>query len=75
MKNHVADPGIGFLAKSNSKSATAMPTAWELNFKTFINRITVFLITLQEFSWTPQGRSNFKIQNLKLIDFSWSLTK
>ena len=34
-KNHVADPEIGFLAKSISKSngcATAMPTAWGLNF-------------------------------------------
>ena len=33
-KNHAADPEIGFLAKSISKSngcATAMPTAWELN--------------------------------------------
>ena len=32
-KNHAADPEIGFLAKSISKSngsATAMPTAWEL---------------------------------------------
>ena len=39
MKNYAADPEIGFLAKSISKSngfATAMPTAWELsqgNFK------------------------------------------
>ena len=33
--NHAADPEIGFLAKSISKPngcATAMPTAWELNF-------------------------------------------
>ena len=32
-KNHAADPEIGFLAKSISKSngfATAMPIAWEL---------------------------------------------
>ena len=32
-KNHPADPEIGFLTKSISKSngcATAMPTAWEL---------------------------------------------
>ena len=32
-KNHAADPGIGFLEKSISKSngcATAIPTAWEL---------------------------------------------
>ena len=32
-KNHAADPEIGFLAKSISKSngcATAMPTAWKL---------------------------------------------
>ena len=35
MKNHAADPEIGFLAKSISKQngyATAMPTPWELNF-------------------------------------------
>ena len=34
-RNHAADPEIGFLAKSISKSiggATAMPTAWELIF-------------------------------------------
>ena len=33
MKNHAADPEIGFLIKSISKPngrATAMPTAWEL---------------------------------------------
>ena len=32
-KNHAADPEIGFLAKSISKSngyTIAMPTAWEL---------------------------------------------
>ena len=32
-KNHAADPEIGFLAKSISKSngcTTAMPTAWKL---------------------------------------------
>ena len=38
-KNHAADPKIGFLAKSISKSngyATAMPTAWESTiFKEF----------------------------------------
>ena len=37
-KNHAADPEIGFLAKSLSKSngyATAMPTAWELNIFSF----------------------------------------
>ena len=36
MKNHAADPEIGFLAKSISKSnscATAMPTAWKLKHK------------------------------------------
>ena len=37
-KSNAADPEIGFLAKSISKSngcATAMPTAWELkNFMT-----------------------------------------
>ena len=36
-KNHAADPEIGFLAKSISKSnscATAMPTAWELKMFT-----------------------------------------
>ena len=35
MKNHAADPKIGFLAQLISKSngcATAMPTAWEVNF-------------------------------------------
>ena len=34
-KNHGADPEIGILAKSISKSngcATAMPTVWELKF-------------------------------------------
>ena len=34
-KNHVADPEIGFQAKSISKSdgcATAMSTAWELTW-------------------------------------------
>ena len=41
-KNHAADPEIGFLAKSISKSngcATAMPTAWELrgHFGPFLN--------------------------------------
>ena len=39
-KNHAADPEIRFLTKSISKPngrATAMPTAWELTFKTFIN--------------------------------------
>ena len=37
---HAADPEIGFLAKSLSKSngyATAMPTAWELNFFSFFH--------------------------------------
>ena len=35
MKNETADPEIGLLTKSMSKPngrATAMPTAWELNF-------------------------------------------
>ena len=34
IKNHTADPEIGFLTKSISKSyggATAMPPAWELD--------------------------------------------
>ena len=34
-KNHAADPDIEFLTKSISKPygrATAMPTAWELNY-------------------------------------------
>ena len=38
-KNNEADPEIGFLTKSISKPygrATAMPTAWELNYKEFI---------------------------------------
>ena len=45
MKNHAADQEIGFLAKSISKSngcATAMPTAWELNF--------VFILQLKNLS-------------------------
>ena len=36
-KNHVADSGIGFLAKTIPKPdscATAMPTAWELSVDT-----------------------------------------
>ena len=35
MKHHAADPEIGFLTKSISKSdsgARAMPTAWKLRF-------------------------------------------
>ena len=41
-KNYAADPEIGFLAKSISKSngcATAMPTAWGLrgHFRPFLN--------------------------------------
>ena len=35
MKNHAADPEIGFLTKSILKPysrATAMPPAWELNY-------------------------------------------
>ena len=37
-KNHAADPKIGFLATSISKTngcATAMPTAWELKWNNF----------------------------------------
>ena len=30
-KDHAADPEIGFLTKSISIRATAMPPAWELN--------------------------------------------
>ena len=36
MKNHAADPEIGFLAKSISKPngcATAMSTAWEIRIE------------------------------------------
>ena len=49
-KNHAADPEKGFLAKSISKSngyATAMPTAWELNFfrglKQLLAKIDIYL--------------------------------
>ena len=45
-KNNAADPEIGFLAKSISKSndyATAMPTAWELiNESIFCDKIYIF---------------------------------
>ena len=36
-KHHAADPEIGFLTKSITKPngrATAMPTAWELRYRT-----------------------------------------
>ena len=38
-ENHIADPEMGFLAKSISKfngCTTAMPTAWELNLSNII---------------------------------------
>ena len=40
-ENHAADPEIGFLAKSISKSngcSTAMPTWWESSNQGFTNR-------------------------------------
>ena len=41
-KNNAADPEIGFLAKSISKSnsyATAMPTVWELSKRSLNGRL------------------------------------
>ena len=47
MKNHAADPEIGFLAKPISKSngwATAMPTAWELTiYYIYYIKITIYI--------------------------------
>ena len=51
MKNHAADPEIGFLTKSISKPyvrAMAMPTAWDL--RQFGSQNSVTSIKDQEFS-------------------------
>ena len=55
-RNHTADPEIGFLAKSISKSnrfATVMPTAWEL---------TIRSLKLQAlFTFAPKDKGFFSI--------------
>ena len=54
-KNHAADPEIGFLAKSISKSngyATAMPTAWELRFQKNRSSLKKVDLTIFDTDWT-----------------------
>ena len=55
-KNHAADPGIGFLAKSISKSygrATAMPPAWESRkpLKNLLYVIRTLHVRLEKSVW------------------------